>query len=89
MKNKLQLDKLNLILYNIINRFFIKGEESVVNEMNGREIVNLINRMRKQGIPGDEILDTIVYIEMTDPKTELIVNGNEDITSKTSNNTDE
>lgn len=61
----------------------------MVNEMNGREIVNLINRMRKQGIPADEILDTIVYIEMTDPKTELIANGNEDITSKTSNNTDE
>lgn len=52
--------------------------------MNGKEIVNLINRMRKQGVPGDEILDTIVYIEMTDPKTELISNGNEDITSKES-----
>lgn len=52
--------------------------------MNGKEIVNLINRMRKQGVPSDEILDTIVYIEMTDPKTELISNGNEDITTKES-----
>lgn len=50
--------------------------------MNGKEIVNLINRMRKQGIADNEILDTIVYIEMTDPKTELIADGNEDINSK-------
>lgn len=57
--------------------------------MTGREIVNLINRLRKQGVPGDEILDTIVYIEMTDPKTELISNGNDDIISKDSINTAE
>ena len=50
--------------------------------MNGKEIVNLINRMRKQGISDNEILDTIVYIEMTDPRTELISNGNEDIKTK-------
>lgn len=50
--------------------------------MDGKEIVNLINRMRKQGISSDEILETIVYIEMTDPKTELISDGNEDIISK-------
>lgn len=61
----------------------------MVNEMTGREIVNLINRLRKQGVPGDEILDTIVYIEMTDPKTELISNGNDDIISKDSINTAE
>lgn len=45
--------------------------------MTGKEIVNLINRLRKQGIPSDEILDTIVYIETADPQTELMYGRSE------------
>lgn len=37
--------------------------------MNGKEIVNLIDDLRKKGISDTEIIETIIYIEMNDPKT--------------------
>lgn len=36
--------------------------------MNGKEIVNLIFDLRKKGISDEEILNTIIFIEMNDPK---------------------
>ena len=36
--------------------------------MTGKEIVNLIRRLREKGMTSDEILDIIEYIETHDPK---------------------
>lgn len=36
--------------------------------MTGKEIVNLIRKLREKGMKSDEILDIIEYIETHDPK---------------------
>lgn len=36
--------------------------------MTGKEIVNLIDVLRKKGLSDTEIIETIRYIELTDPK---------------------
>lgn len=36
--------------------------------MAGEEIIRLINRLKKEGMSSDKILDIIEYIEATDPK---------------------
>ena len=36
--------------------------------MTGKEIVNLIRKLKEKGISSDEILAIIVYIETHDPK---------------------
>lgn len=36
--------------------------------MTGREIVNLIRKLREKGLASDEILNIIEYIETHDPK---------------------
>ena len=36
-------------------------------EMTGREIVNLIDKLREKGIDDTEIINIIKYIELTDP----------------------
>lgn len=36
--------------------------------MNGKEIVNLINKLQAKGLSSDEIIEIIKYIELTDPK---------------------
>ena len=40
-----------------------------VNEyMTGKEVVNLIRKLREKGMNSDEILEVIEYIETHDPK---------------------
>ena len=36
--------------------------------MAGKEIVNLINRLEKEGMSAEKIIDIIKYIETADPK---------------------
>ncbi len=36
--------------------------------MTGKEIVNLIDELRKDGVSDTRIIDLIRYIELTDPK---------------------
>lgn len=36
--------------------------------MTGKEVVNLIRKLREKGMSSDEILDIIEYIETHDPK---------------------
>lgn len=36
--------------------------------MNGREIVNLIDDLRSKGLSDTQIIETIKYIELNDPK---------------------
>lgn len=38
--------------------------------MTGKEIVNLIRKLREKGLDSSEILDIIEYIETHDPKEE-------------------
>lgn len=38
--------------------------------MTGKEIVNLIRKLREKGLSSDEILNIIEYIETHDPKEE-------------------
>lgn len=42
----------------------IKGADN----MTGKEVVNLIRKLREKGISSDEILEIIEYIETHDPK---------------------
>lgn len=39
-----------------------------VNEMNGKEIVNLIDDLRSKGLSDTQIIETIKFIELNDPK---------------------
>lgn len=39
-----------------------------VNKMTGREVVNLIDILRAKGMSDAEIIETIRYVEMTEPK---------------------
>lgn len=39
--------------------------------MTGKEIVNLIRKLREKGLNSDEILNIIEYIETHDPKEEV------------------
>lgn len=39
--------------------------------MTGKEIVNLIRRLREKGLSSDEILDIIEYIETHEPKEQV------------------
>lgn len=36
--------------------------------MTGKEVVNLIRKLREKGLSSDEILELIEYIETHDPK---------------------
>lgn len=36
--------------------------------MTGKEIVNLIRKLREKGMSSDEIIDIIEYVETHDPK---------------------
>ena len=36
--------------------------------MTGREIVNLINALEKEGMTAEKIIEIIKYVEMADPK---------------------
>ncbi len=36
--------------------------------MNGKEIVNLIDDLRSKGLSDTQIIETIKYIELNDPK---------------------
>ena len=38
--------------------------------MTGKEVVNLIRKLREEGISSDKILEIIEYIETHDPKEE-------------------
>ena len=40
--------------------------------MTGKEIVNLIRKLREKGMDSTEILDLIEYIETHDPKEEAV-----------------
>lgn len=42
----------------------IKGAD----KMTGKEVVNLIRKLREKGMSSDEILEIIEYIETHDPK---------------------
>ncbi|MGN0686740.1 MAG: hypothetical protein ACI4KA_01385 [Oscillospiraceae bacterium] len=39
-----------------------------MNEMTGREIVNLINKLEDEGMSSEKIIEIIKYVELTDPK---------------------
>ena len=53
-----------------------KAGEKVVDEMTGKEIVNLINKLETEGMTSDKIIEIIKYIELTDPKTTPIKSEN-------------
>ena len=36
--------------------------------MTGKEIVNLIHKLREEGMSSDKILEIIEYVETTEPK---------------------
>ena len=38
--------------------------------MTGREIVNLIEKLKEKGLSSDEIIEIIIYIEKHEPGTE-------------------
>lgn len=42
--------------------------------MTGKEIVNLIQKLREKGLEDKDILDIIVYVETHDPKENVISN---------------
>ena len=42
--------------------------QKVGDDMTGKEVVNLIRKLREKGISSDEILAIIEYIETHDPK---------------------
>lgn len=52
------------------NLIYCKGGEKVVNEMTGKEIVNLINKLEAEGMNSDKIIEIIKYVELADPKAE-------------------
>ena len=39
-----------------------------VENMTGKEIVNLINKLQSEGLTDEKIIEIIKYIELTDPK---------------------
>ncbi len=41
--------------------------------MTGKEIVNLIRKLREKGMDSTEILDLIEYIETHDPQEEAVI----------------
>lgn len=41
--------------------------------MTGKEIVNLIDKLRSEGVDDTKIIDTIRYIELADPHTKAII----------------
>lgn len=45
-----------------------EGVKKVSEYMTGKEVVNLIRKLREKGMNSDEILDIIEYIETHDPK---------------------
>lgn len=56
------------IRYNISTNYIIKGGDKVVYEMTGREVVNLIDKLRSEGLDDTKIIEIIKYIELNDPK---------------------
>lgn len=38
-------------------------------EMTGREIVNLIEKLEKEGMPADKIIEIIKYVETHQPES--------------------
>ncbi len=45
----------------------MKGSEEM-NEMTGKEIVNLINKLEQEGMTSDKIIEIIKYVELTKPE---------------------
>lgn len=45
-----------------------KGGERMVEEMTGKEIVNLIYKLEKEGMSAEKIIEIIKYVETADPK---------------------
>ena len=45
-----------------------KPERRNMNEMTSKEVVNLIDWLKKQGMPADQILECIEYIEKHEPE---------------------
>lgn len=45
-----------------------KGGERMVEEMTGKEIVNLIHKLEKEGMSAEKIIEIIKYVETADPK---------------------
>ncbi len=39
-----------------------------MNEMTGKEIVNLINKLEQEGMTSDKIIEIIKYVELTKPE---------------------
>lgn len=56
------------IRYNISTNYIIKGGDKVVYEMTGREVVNLIDKLRSEGLDDTKIIEIIKYVELNDPK---------------------
>ena len=62
------LYKIKRIRYNISTNYIIKGGDKVVYEMTGREVVNLIDKLRSEGLDDTKIIEIIKYVELNDPK---------------------
>lgn len=45
-----------------------KGERRAMNEMTSKEVVNLIDWLKKQGLDAEKILECIEYIEKHEPE---------------------
>ncbi len=39
-----------------------------MNEMTGKEIVNLIDKLKQEGMTSDKIIEIIRYVELTKPE---------------------
>lgn len=46
----------------------MKGAERMAEYMTGKEIVNLIKALEKEGMSAEKIIEIIKYIETADPK---------------------
>ena len=49
-------------------KYIREGGKCMEEYMTGKEVVNLIRKLREKGMNSDEILDIIEYIETHDPK---------------------
>ncbi len=45
-----------------------KGGERMAEEMTGKEVVNLIHKLEKEGMSAEKIIEIIKYVETADPK---------------------
>ncbi len=68
LKTEYRLDTLKNPCYNVDIITLQQGGRKEVNEMTGKEIVNLINKLREKKLDDTEIIEIIKYVELTDPK---------------------